>query len=88
MDPRDQRTEKDYFEIIGDDQGIFGCMGLLACEDVCPKQLPLQDQLGILRQKMGTTAIRLFIKRYAPPGLGQKIIDLLPRSLRGGEKSG
>jgi len=58
MDPRDQRTEKEYFEIIGTDQGIFGCMGLLACEDVCPKNLPLQDQLGILRRKMGWSAVK------------------------------
>ena len=27
VDPRDQRTDKDYFEIIGNDYGIFGCMG-------------------------------------------------------------
>ncbi|SPD74265.1 Fumarate reductase iron-sulfur subunit [uncultured Desulfobacterium sp.] len=58
MDPRDERTEKEYFEIVGTDEGIFGCMGLLACEDVCPKQLPLQDQLGILRRKMGWTAVK------------------------------
>jgi len=61
LDPRDERKNKDYFEVIGTDEGIFGCMGLLGCEDVCPKNLPLQDQLGILRQKMGWSAVkRLF----------------------------
>ncbi|GAB6177302.1 fumarate reductase iron-sulfur subunit [Desulfobaculum senezii] len=64
IDPRDKRTDKDYFDIIGTDQGIFGCMGLLACEDVCPKGLPLQDQLGFLRRKMGLHAFkRLFSGR-------------------------
>lgn len=58
LDPRDERTEDEYFEVIGTDEGIFGCMGLLACEDVCPKNLPLQDQLGILRRKMGWNAIK------------------------------
>ena len=58
VDPRDERTESDFFEVIGTDAGIFGCMGLLACEDVCPKQLPLQNQLGYLRRKMGITAIK------------------------------
>lgn len=53
LDPRDQRTRKEYFDVVGNDQGVFGCMGLLACEDVCPKHLPLQDQLGMLRWKMG-----------------------------------
>lgn len=58
MDPRDKRTAGNYFEIIGTDEGIFGCMGLLGCEDVCPKNLPLQDQLGMLRRKMGWNAIK------------------------------
>jgi len=58
MDPRDERTDNAYFDLIGTDEGIFGCMGLLACEDVCPKNIPLQDQLGILRRKMGWNAIK------------------------------
>jgi fumarate reductase iron-sulfur subunit len=58
MDPRDERTEDEYFEVIGTDEGIFGCMGLLACEDVCPKSIPLQDQLGILRRKMGWNTVK------------------------------
>jgi fumarate reductase iron-sulfur subunit len=57
-DPRDQRSEKQYFEVVGTDAGIFGCLGLLGCEDVCPKDLPLQDQLGLLRRKMGWSAIK------------------------------
>ena len=57
-DPRDERTADDFFDVIGTDEGIFGCMGLLACEDVCPRNIPLQDQLGILRCKMGWTAIK------------------------------
>ncbi|NDV18997.1 fumarate reductase iron-sulfur subunit [Pseudodesulfovibrio sp. JC047] len=61
IDPRDDRTEDEYYTIIGNDMGIFGCMGLLACEDVCPKHLPLQNQLGFLRRKMGITSLkRLF----------------------------
>jgi fumarate reductase iron-sulfur subunit len=58
MDPRDERKPKEYFDIIGTDEGIFGCMGLLGCEDVCPKQIPLQDQLGMLRRKMGWEAVK------------------------------
>jgi len=64
VDPRDQRKERDYFEVVGSDEGIFGCMGLLGCEDVCPKNLPLQDQLGSLRRKMSWSAIKsLFVRR-------------------------
>ncbi len=63
VDPRDERTDKEYFEVIGTDEGIFGCMGLLACEDVCPKQLPLQNQLGFLRRKMGITALKQLFRK-------------------------
>jgi fumarate reductase iron-sulfur subunit len=52
LDPRDQRTDGDYYELVGDDAGVFGCMSLLACHDVCPKDLPLQQQIAFVRRKM------------------------------------
>ena len=52
LDPRDRRNDEDYFELIGDDDGVFGCMALLGCHDVCPKQLPLQTQIAFLRRRM------------------------------------
>lgn len=52
LDPRDKRTEEDYFELVGDEDGVFGCMSLLGCEDVCPKNLPLQSKIAYLRRKM------------------------------------
>jgi fumarate reductase iron-sulfur subunit len=52
MDPRDARTDDDYYELIGDDEGVFGCMSLLACHDVCPKDLPLESQIAFIRRKM------------------------------------
>ncbi|MGV8074916.1 MAG: fumarate reductase iron-sulfur subunit [Syntrophobacteraceae bacterium] len=64
-DPRDQRTNKEFYDVVGNDEGIFGCLGLLACEDVCPKNLYLQDQFGILRRKMGWTAVQHLFKRQA-----------------------
>jgi fumarate reductase iron-sulfur subunit len=59
-DPRDRREDREYFEVVGSEQGIFGCMGLLGCEDVCPKELPLMDQLGFLRRRMAMCAIKGF----------------------------
>ena len=52
LDPRDARTDADYYELVGDDNGVFGCMSLLACHDVCPKELPLQTQIAFVRRKM------------------------------------
>jgi fumarate reductase iron-sulfur subunit len=51
-DPRDVRTDEYWYDIIGNDDGIFGCMSLLGCADVCPKELPLQSKLAFLRRKM------------------------------------
>ena len=52
LDPRDTRDDADFYELVGDDDGVFGCMTLLGCQDVCPKQLPLQTQLAFVRRKM------------------------------------
>jgi len=57
-DPRDERSMEEYYRVVGNEHGIFGCMGLLACDDVCPKQLPLHDQLGWLRKKLGFWAVK------------------------------
>jgi len=51
-DPRDRRGDADYYEVIGDDDGVFGCMSLLGCHDVCPKGLSLQTQIAFVRRRM------------------------------------
>jgi fumarate reductase iron-sulfur subunit len=56
LDPRDTRNAKgddaEWYELIGDDDGVFGCMSLLACHDLCPKELPLATQIAYLRRAM------------------------------------
>jgi fumarate reductase iron-sulfur subunit len=52
MDPHDQRSDEDFYELVGDDDGVFGCMSLLGCEDHCPKHLPLQNKIAYLRRKL------------------------------------
>lgn len=63
LDPRDQRTGDEYFEAVGNEGGIFGCLG---CEDVCPKRIPLQDQLGMLRRKMGFSQVKHLFAKLLP----------------------
>lgn len=57
-DPRDQRDDADYYELIGTDEGVFGCMTLLGCQDVCPKGLSLQTQIAHVRRAMAREALR------------------------------
>ncbi len=52
MDPRDERGDGDWFEVVATEDGVFGCLGLLACEDICPKELPLADVYAYLRRRM------------------------------------
>jgi len=58
MDPRDSRGDADWFEIVSNSDGVFGCIGMMACHDVCPKELPLLEVYAYLRRKVLTTKIR------------------------------
>lgn len=51
MDPRDGRRDSDWFEVVSTEDGVFGCIGLMACHDVCPKELPLLEVYAYLRRK-------------------------------------
>ena len=57
LDPRDERDDAAYYELVGDESGVFGCMTLLGCEDMCPKELPLAAQIAYLRRKLATQGI-------------------------------
>lgn len=52
LDPRDKRSDAEFYQLVGDDSGVFGCMTLLGCEDLCPKDLPLATQIAFLRRRM------------------------------------
>jgi fumarate reductase iron-sulfur subunit len=58
LDPRDGRDDEAYYELVGNDDGVFGCMSLLGCHDVCPKQLPLATQIAFVRRKMAATGLK------------------------------
>ena len=51
MDPRDSRDDSDWYEVVSNTEGVFGCLGLMACHDVCPKELPLLEVYAYLRRK-------------------------------------
>ncbi|MGF1642349.1 MAG: fumarate reductase iron-sulfur subunit [Thiotrichales bacterium] len=66
LDPRDPRDTADYYELIGNDEGVFGCMSLLGCQDVCPKTLPHQTQIAYLRRQMAGQGARAWIGQWLP----------------------
>jgi fumarate reductase iron-sulfur subunit len=74
LDPRDQRTSDEYFEVVGNEDGIFGCLGLLGCEDMCPKGIPLQDQLGMLRRKMGFSQVKHLFAKLMPSRKSSQVV--------------
>lgn len=57
LDPRDKRDDGAFYQLVGDDDGVFGCMTLLGCHDICPKSLTLQTQIAFLRRKMLAEAL-------------------------------
>ena len=62
LDPRDDRDDAAFYELVGDETGVFGCMTLLGCEDMCPKELPLATQIAFLRRKMALQGVRKPVK--------------------------
>lgn len=58
LDPRDKRSDEEYYQLVGSEDGVFGCMTLLGCEDVCPKDLPLQSKIAYLRRMMIQTSMK------------------------------
>ena len=58
LDTRDERTDADFYELVGDETGVFGCMTLLGCEDMCPKELPLASQIAYLRRTMAREGVK------------------------------
>ena len=52
IDPRDNRETCDWFEVVSSEEGVFGCVGLMACQDICPKNLPLLEVHAYLRRRM------------------------------------
>ena len=58
IDPRDERSPFQVFEVVGTDEGVFGCIGIMACDDICPMEIPLQGQLAFVRRKMAQAALR------------------------------
>ncbi len=57
IDPRDNRTDAQFYEVIGNEHGVFGCMTMLGCEDFCPKELPLAQQIAYMRRAMAAAGI-------------------------------
>ncbi|QLE84051.1 fumarate reductase iron-sulfur subunit [Shewanella sp. Scap07] len=57
LDSRDQRSAEDFYHVIGNQDGVFGCMTLLGCQDNCPKDLPHMQQIAYLRRKMAVTLV-------------------------------
>lgn len=58
FDPRDERGDQEWVELVSTDEGIFGCIGMMACDDVCPKDLPLLEVFAYIRRKVSGIAIK------------------------------
>ena len=51
IDPRDGRDDAEWFDVVAGAEGVFGCAGMMACADVCPKELPLLEVYAYLRRR-------------------------------------
>lgn len=58
LDPRDARDDESWFDVVASEDGVFGCIGMMACHDVCPKELPLLEVYAYLRRKTLGSALK------------------------------
>lgn len=58
LDPRDERGSEYWFELVSTDEGVFGCIGMMGCDDVCPKDIALLDTLAFVRRQMVLTLVK------------------------------
>lgn len=52
LDPRDDRSSYEWYEVFGTDEGMFGCSSVLACDSYCPKSIPLASTLAHFRRSI------------------------------------
>ena len=52
VDPRDERDGSEYFKVAGIDDGVVTCTGLMECDNQCPQEIPLQEQIAFVRRRM------------------------------------
>ena len=57
LDPRDQRDDHELYQLVGDVEGVFGCMSVFGCHDVCAMSVQLQTQMAFIRRKMMRSAL-------------------------------
>ena len=51
LDPRDQRSDQDFYELISNNNGVFGCMRCSAPHDMCSKETCTQQRSAFLRRR-------------------------------------
>lgn len=57
IDPRDDRSNTQWYELVSNYEGVFGCIGMMGCEDVCPKDISLLDTFSKVRRLMVETGL-------------------------------
>ena len=59
QDDLDSREYEEWFEVLSDENGVYGCFGSMGGRDLCPKDPPLLEHSAYLRRKrLGSNATR------------------------------
>ena len=65
LDPRnkDKKAVEKLISILASDEGLWGCRGIGACENFCPKEISLKNQLASSRRKILGLIIKEWIQK-------------------------
>ncbi len=66
LDPRNEKEEAIdiLIENLASDKGLWGCHGIGACENFCPKEIPLVKQMACARKKILALVVKEWIKKF------------------------
>lgn len=66
LDPRNEKKEAidKLIEKLASDKGLWGCSGVGACQNFCPKEIPLARQLANSRKNILKLIIKEWLKKF------------------------
>lgn len=72
LDPRNEekRAVDKLINILASDEGVWGCHGIGACENFCPKEIPLMKQMATSRKEF----LKLIFRNNLGKLFGNKMV--------------
>ena len=83
LDPRDTRSDEDFYELVGDDNGVFGCMSLLGLPRRVPEEAAARHAARVHPSQDGRDRLDLATRSKVLSGLEEGAAGISRRPREG-----